>query len=72
MNSSNVQSWLDLLSFFAPAFTAPTFALFLQLASAWVLCPGRHTLTRLYSLAEPKPARQAGTAPGRYSPSALV
>jgi len=57
MNSSGVQSWLDLLSFFAPAFTAPTFPLFVQLASAWILCPGRHTLTRLYSLAEPKQAR---------------
>ena len=57
MNCSGLQSWLDLLNFFAPAFTAPTFPLFVQMASAWVLCPGRHTLTRLYSLAEPKQAR---------------
>ena len=57
MNSSGAQSWWCLLSIFAPAFTAPTFPLFVQLASAWVLCPGRHTLTRLYSLAEPKQAR---------------
>ena len=57
MNSSGVQSWLALLGCFAPVFTAPSFPLFVQLASAWVLCPGRHTLTRLYSLAEPKQAR---------------
>ena len=57
MNASGVQSWLALLGCFTPVFTAPSFPLFVQLASAWVLCPGRHTLTRLYSLAEPKQAR---------------
>lgn len=57
MNASALESWLVLLSCFAPVFTAPSFPLFVQLASAWVLCPGRHTLTRLYTLAEPKQAR---------------
>jgi len=57
MNPSGVQHWLALLNAFAPVFTAPTFPLFVRLASAWVLCPGRHTLTRLYRLAEPKQAR---------------
>jgi hypothetical protein len=57
MNPSGIQTWSVLLSYFAPWFTAPTFPLFVRLASAWVLCPGRHTLTRLYSLAEPKQAR---------------
>jgi hypothetical protein len=57
MNSSGVQTWSVLLNYFAPWFTATTFPLFVQLASAWVLCPGRHTLTRLYTLAEPKQSR---------------
>ena len=55
--NAGIQSWLAWLGCFAPVFTAPSFPLFVQLASAWVLCPGRHTLTRLYSLAEPKQAR---------------
>ena len=57
MNAPGVHGWLALLGCFAPVFTAPSFPLFVQLASAWILCPGRHTLTRLYGLAEPKQAR---------------
>ena len=57
MHLSGIPTWTALLSGFAPCFTAPTFPVFCQLASAWGLCPGRHTLTRLYSLAEPKQAR---------------
>jgi hypothetical protein len=45
------------LAVFQPAFTAPSFALMVRLVSAWVRCPGRHTLTRLYPLAEPRQAR---------------
>ena len=57
MDPSGIHNWPLLLGYFAPWFTAPTFPLFVQLTTAWVLCPGRHTLTRLYSLAEPKQAR---------------
>ena len=45
--------WLNLLGQFQPVFTAPGFAVWVRLVSAWVRCPGRHTLTRLYLLAEP-------------------
>jgi hypothetical protein len=57
MNLNSTEAWIGLLNQFVPWFTAPTFPLFIQLAGAWVLCPGRHTLTRLYLLAEPKQAR---------------
>ncbi len=45
--------WWACLGLFQPVFTTPGFAVFIRLASAWVRCPGRHTLTRLYALAEP-------------------
>lgn len=34
-------------------FTAPSAELFRRLVAAWVLCPGRRTVTNLYQLAEP-------------------
>ncbi len=37
--------WLVLLELFEPIFTAPTFALFQELLTAWVLCPARRTVT---------------------------
>ena len=49
--------WLNLLGQFQPVFTARGFALWVRLVSAWVRCPGRHTLTRLYLLAEPTQER---------------
>ena len=49
--------WLELLTGFAPAFTAPSLPLFVQMASAWVLCPGRRTITRMYELVEPRERR---------------
>ena len=52
-----LDSWLNLLAVFQPAFTAPAFALCVRLTSAWVRCPGRRTLTRLYQLAEPAQER---------------
>ena len=50
---SDIQAWESLLCSFAPLFNAPTFPLFTAIASAWVICPGRRTITRLYALAEP-------------------
>lgn len=50
---NDVQAWEALLACFTPLFHAPTFPLFTAIASAWILCPGRRTITRLYSLAEP-------------------
>jgi len=52
--AENVLVWNSLLAGFAPLFTAPTFRLFVEMMSGWVLCPGRHTVTRIYQIAEPE------------------
>lgn len=49
--------WLGLLGSFAPAFTAPSLQLFSSIATGWVLCPGRRTITRIYQLADPHGGR---------------
>ncbi|MEA1951555.1 MAG: transposase [Planctomycetota bacterium] len=49
--------WLELLAGFAPAFTSPSLQLFIRMATGWVLCPGRRTITRMYQLAEPQGGR---------------
>ena len=46
-------AWAAFLAAFAPVFTAPSSEIFFRIAAAWVLCPGRRTVTRLYLLAEP-------------------
>lgn len=53
-------TWLRFLSQFAGGFTAPGRQLFEQLLTAWVLCPGRHTLTRLWSVIPEAQRRQYG------------
>lgn len=45
-------SWSELLTSFVDGFTRPSFAIFCKLVLAWIICPGRHTITRLYLLAE--------------------
>lgn len=50
---NDMLTWESLLSAFALLFNAPTISLFNAIASAWVTCPGRRTITRLYALAEP-------------------
>lgn len=42
-----------ILASLAPVFTAPSYRIFLRLCCAWVLCPGRKTITRLCEIAEP-------------------
>lgn len=42
--------WQSFLHTFATCFTAPSRRLFDHLLTAWVLCPGHHTLTRLWSV----------------------
>lgn len=46
-------AWEALLSAAVGVFTAPTFALFQRIATGWVLCPGRHTVTGLLPTADP-------------------
>jgi hypothetical protein len=52
--SESLLVWNSLIAGFAPLFTAPTFRLFGEMMSGWVLCPGRHTVTRIYQIAEPE------------------
>lgn len=49
-----ISSWSGLLDHFVGGFTQPSFVLFCKLVMAWIVCPGRHTITRLYLLAEPE------------------
>lgn len=55
--TGSATEWGVLLAGFAAVFCQPSFTLFVRLATAWVLCPGRHTLTRLYQIAEPSQDR---------------
>lgn len=50
-------SLMNMLGSFAACFTRPSFAIFWRLVIAWVICPGRHTITRLYLVAEPEGSR---------------
>lgn len=43
-------TWPAFLHLFQDCFTLPSYVLFEQLLTAWPLCPGRHTLTRLWSV----------------------
>ncbi|WP_312284087.1 transposase [Candidatus Igneacidithiobacillus taiwanensis] len=45
-----MSNWNELLTMFACAFTRPSFELFITLCSAWILCPGRHTITHMISV----------------------
>ena len=47
-------SWNSLLFAFLPIFTSPSSLIFLRMAFGWVLCPGRRTITRIYTIAEPE------------------
>ncbi len=69
-------SWLTFLHLFAPCFTAPGQLLFEQLVTAWALCPGRRTLTRLWSVIPPDSRRRYGAyarwvRKGKWSPDEL-
>src|SRR5437879_4418715 len=45
--------WTALLESCASVFHCPSLPLFAQLASAWVLCPARHTITRMIEAIDP-------------------
>jgi hypothetical protein len=48
-----VIAWEVLLGSFSGCFTAPSFALFAELASAWVCCPARRTVCGIIATADP-------------------
>ena len=41
-----------ILQAFRSSFTQPGFALLLPMVQGWILCPGRHTLTRIYAVSK--------------------
>lgn len=47
-------AWDALLQACVAVFTRPSFLLFWTLVSAWVLCPGRRTVTRMIRVADPE------------------
>jgi hypothetical protein len=51
---SDAPAWERILGWLAAVFSTPSREIFTRLVKAWVLCPGRRTLTRLYQLAEPE------------------
>jgi len=51
-----VSTWELLLASFSGCFTAPSFALFAELVSAWVLCPGRRSLCGIIATMDPASA----------------
>ena len=53
---SGAAGWTALLAACAEVFTRPSFALCCTLMSAWVLCPGRRTVTRMIGVADPEGA----------------
>ena len=60
-----MSGWTALLGVTATVFTAPSFAIFSDLMTGWVLAPGRRTLTRVLTLADPE-GRRAHDAYHRF------
>ena len=48
-----MSGWTALLELHRAVFTAPGFAVFTDLIAGWVLTPGRRTITRMLSVADP-------------------
>jgi len=48
-----VKGWTALLTAARPLFRAPSFALFTDLLTGWVLAPGRRTITAMIAVADP-------------------
>lgn len=62
---AGADAWTALLVVFTQVFHQPSTLIFARLATGWVLCPGRHTLTRIYPLADPS-RRKAHDAYHRF------
>ena len=60
-----MSGWLAVLGLSTGVFTAPSQRLFADLMTGWVLTPGRHTLTRVLTLADPD-SRRAHDAYHRF------
>lgn len=51
--TKGLNTWESFLLEFAHAFTKPSFALWQALICGWILCPGRHTVTRIIGVIDP-------------------
>lgn len=60
-----VATWYRNLAAYTSCFTRPSFVLFYELSTAWILCPGRRTVTRMIGLLEPR-SRRAHDAYHRF------
>lgn len=58
MTAAPVEVWEAFVAACVPAFTQPSFALFGELLRAWVLCPGRHTVTHMLCMLGPASRRK--------------
>ena len=54
MMSHGAQAWFLLLAEFQFMFTAPSYPIFVQMATGWARCPGRRVITRIYQIAQPR------------------
>ena len=45
--------WRTILASVAHAFTAPSYAIFLDVVQGWVCTPGRRTVTRIITICDP-------------------
>ena len=58
MNTALLTSaWEAIILSFSPVFTQPTFQIFTNLITGWILCTCRHTITGLMPFAQPKVKR---------------
>lgn len=46
-------AWAALIGSCAPIFTRPSFGIFTDLVTGWVLSPGRRTITAMINIADP-------------------
>src|SRR5580704_3299140 len=53
MDATLVSGWEALCQILAPAFTQPTWIIFLHIATGWVLCRSKPTVTNLVCTAGP-------------------
>lgn len=67
--TSAISTWTVLIQQFFPVFTGPGAQIFLALATGWVLCTGRRTLTGILPFADPE-RQHAHDAFHRFLPDA--
>ena len=67
--ATTITTWMSLIQQFLPSFTRPAGAIFMRLASGWILCTVRRTMTGMLPFADPAHKR-AHDAYHRFFPDA--